>query len=472
MSQLVEQRTNELDIDLDSPIAKILNDLKILQSESSIDMANKLKISNILAALSNLDANLFTPDIGTQMNSKSGVDDDTKSWAMSVLTNNGYSRGKRQTAANLNNHSTTSDSSSSNSHGPSLLNESDALLPEVVPLDEILLIEVRKQIVRDGWNLNTLAIGKTTNNKPLYYVVSALFDIHSIFDKIKLKKSILFNFIWTLEEGYMDNPYHNSCHAADVTNGVAHIIANLSNGRMMSVLTPNEFFASLIAAALHDFQHPGRTNAYLSKTSDDWALQYSDSSVLERMHLAEAFFLTKQKSCNIFAGFKDKQYREVRKAIIEMVLCTDLANHLSFVGSLQKSVMSDQGEGHKNDPIMIMKVALKCADIGHSTKTRALHGKWSELIIEEFFLQGDKERELGLTISPFMDRTNENSAKNQIGFFEFIVLPFFETVAESMFDEDFKSILDDLHSNYRLWKLAAKQNMTEISIIQDQMFAS
>ncbi|RYH32745.1 hypothetical protein EON65_00155 [archaeon] len=37
--------------------------------------------------------------------------------------------------------------------------------------------------------------------------------------------------------------------------------------------------------------------------------------------------------------------------------------------------------------------------------------------------QGDKERELGMDISPMCDRTNVNLCNMQMGFIEFVVAP-------------------------------------------------
>merc|ERR1719329_38627 len=119
---------------------------------------------------------------------------------------------------------------------------------------------------------------------------------------------------------------------------------------------------------------------------------------------------------------------------------------------------------------MVMKVCLKCADIGHSSKARKLHATWSGMIIEEFFSQGDCERELGYPISPFMNRESENSAKNQVGFFEFIVLPFYETVAEVIFDDTFIPILHQTRTNYHLWKLAVNMELSKIGDIKKDVF--
>ncbi|GLE07731.1 hypothetical protein PINS_up018362 [Pythium insidiosum] len=164
------------------------------------------------------------------------------------------------------------------------------------------------------------------------------------------------------------------------------------------------------------------------------------------------------------------QVSDVRKAIIEMVLSTDLSVHLQLVGSLKTALISQETSDVLHSPIMIMKIVIKCADIGHSSKSTKLHARWSDLIIEEFFLQGDDEQMLGMDISPFMNRNSENSAKNQVGFFEFIILPFFEVVGEVVFRSEFKQILDQAHRNYKQWKKAEAMQLNSVKDILDQIF--
>jgi hypothetical protein len=64
--------------------------------------------------------------------------------------------------------------------------------------------------------------------------------------------------------------------------------------------------------------------------------------------------------------------------------------------------------------LIVMEIALKSADLNNPSKTPALAGKWCNSIMEEFYRQGDSERELGLPISQFMDRHNANVAKCQV----------------------------------------------------------
>ena len=50
---------------------------------------------------------------------------------------------------------------------------------------------------------------------------------------------------------------------------------------------------------------------------------------------------------------------------------------------------------------------MQVADLGHCYLPRDQHVQWVKELEEEMFAQGDRERELGLPISPMMDRTGK-----------------------------------------------------------------
>lgn len=66
--------------------------------------------------------------------------------------------------------------------------------------------------------------------------------------------------------------------------------------------------------------------------------------------------------------------------------------------------------------------------------------------MEEFFQQGDKEKESGMDISPMCDRQNATIEKSQVGFIDYIVHPLWETWAD-LVHPDAQDILDTLEEN-------------------------
>ena len=83
------------------------------------------------------------------------------------------------------------------------------------------------------------------------------------------------------------------------------------------------------------------------------------------------------------------------------------------------------------DANFLFAAAVKFADLGHATKRWELHERWTERITQEFWALGDKERALGVSISPLCDKERDcDVAKSQEGFFAFVCAPFYEVLAD------------------------------------------
>jgi hypothetical protein len=49
--------------------------------------------------------------------------------------------------------------------------------------------------------------------------------------------------------------------------------------------------------------------------------------------------------------------------------------------------------------MMFLKLLLKAADVSNPAKATPLYLFWTDRIIEEFYAQGDEEKQLGLPVS-------------------------------------------------------------------------
>ncbi|GAX86004.1 hypothetical protein CEUSTIGMA_g13420.t1 [Chlamydomonas eustigma] len=103
----------------------------------------------------------------------------------------------------------------------------------------------------------------------------------------------------------------------------------------------------------------------------------------------------------------------------------------------------------EEERLLVWKVALKCADLGHLASPLHVHRKWVHLLEEEMFRQGDLEKERGYAVSPLMDRSKAGITKSQPGFFNVIVLPLFSSFASAL--PAAEPLLEQVKRNYEMW---------------------
>ncbi|XP_063532678.1 3',5'-cyclic-AMP phosphodiesterase isoform X3 [Cydia strobilella] len=303
----------------------------------------------------------------------------------------------------------------------------------------------------DRWGVDIFRIGDLSCGRPLTAVAYAAFTSRELLTTLQIPARTFLAFAVTLEEHYIrDNPFHNSLHAADVTQSTNVL---LNTPALDAVFTPIEVCAALFAACVHDVDHPGLTNQFLVNSSSELALMYNDESVLENHHLAVAFKLLQNDGCDIFINLHKKQRQTLRKMVIDMVLSTDMSKHMSLLADLKTMVETKKVAGsgvllldNYTDRIQVLENLVHCADLSNPTKPLPLYKRWVALLMEEFFQQGDREREHGMDISPMCDRHNSTIEKSQVGFIDYIVHPLWETWAD-LVHPDAQDILDTLEEN-------------------------
>jgi len=327
----------------------------------------------------------------------------------------------------------------------------------------------------------------------LCFVGLKVMEDWDLMSSLKISRSKMASYLLAVEDGYLDNPYHNVYHAADVTNrlatmfsmsGLADHLRETHKGRI-------QLLGVVLAAAVHDYGHPGTNNAYAVKTSQLYAKIYNDQAVYENSALYQSLSLTDNAELDFSARFSQETKRLLRVTIIELVLSTDMSRHFDMVTMVKTKMTSalakakarqsaaflesrpsgfaskheDEAQVEKqgldlNDLSaeqlsLITQFALKVADIGHCMLPLDQHKFWVGNLEKEFFSQGDREKEAGLPISPLMDRTKPGptSGGNQAGFFEVIVLP---TIG--LWQALFPGSADQLHqqalSNLTFWKIS------------------
>ena len=249
------------------------------------------------------------------------------------------------------------------------------------------------------------------------------------------------NFIKKISKGYIrENPYHNDLHAGDVTQTC---MVFLRKGKINDYIKLDLYSlcALILSCIIHDFKHPGLTNNFLVNTQHKIAIKYNDRSVLESYHLAEAFkIIKKNNDYDIFNDMDKTESSLIRKKMIQCVLSTDMINHakiFSFIKLINEkdlgleNIFDNLNEVSKNERQQnFMDLIIHACDISNPTKPFEIYNIWANKVMNEFYLQGDKEKALGIPVSFLCDRNTTSISQGQIGFIEGVVSPFFDTFAK------------------------------------------
>ena len=302
-------------------------------------------------------------------------------------------------------------------------------------------------------------------NNVMVVVGKIIFDYFG-FDEQIININKLESFLSTLSVKYHQKvPYHNAIHGTDVAQTVAMVIIH-SNFEEIAFTNINDILSMVTACLGHDVAHPGMNNNFQMNSLSDIALTYNDISVLENYHSATLFRILRKNENNIFDKFSDFDFKIIRKRIISQILATDMVHHGKVLGVIKSKVVSrsekDEIEIVNKDSKNIFEeqealfdFIVHAGDIAHNAKKFCVSLKWVELLSNEFWLQGDKEKNLNIPVSFLCDRTNVDVPKSQVGFIKAFILPVFEVV--SMIFPSLNVYYENANHNLEMWDKLSKE---------------
>ncbi|KAL3135613.1 3',5'-cyclic-nucleotide phosphodiesterase pde1 [Trebouxia sp. C0009 RCD-2024] len=261
-------------------------------------------------------------------------------------------------------------------------------LKSSVPASVVPEVERLLKTAENSWQFDIFAFAEATQGHTLSLLFFHLVKQSGLLQVLGFDITKFCNFLRKMDAGYdPSNPYHNSIHVASVVQ-MTHML--LCHGGIMhnKVMDKGTLWATYWAALVHDYEHGGLNNDFLIKTAHPLAITYSDDSPREHHHIAAATRVFQDPDCRYFIT-RDASFKVNSATSLETAKPKD---------SLGRSLNWDDVKAEDKT------LVHQCADIGHLAADYRTHRQWSLKLEEEFFRQGDKERELGLPISPLMDR--------------------------------------------------------------------
>ncbi|XP_076267490.1 phosphodiesterase 8 isoform X4 [Rhynchophorus ferrugineus] len=323
------------------------------------------------------------------------------------------------------------------------------------------------------WEFDIFKLEELSRRRPLQHLGMNLFHHFDVCNALNCDEKTLSNWLTVIEANYhYENSYHNSTHAADVMQATAGF---LEKDRMKSIMEPLDEATSLIAAAAHDLDHPGKSSAFLSNSNNPLAILYNDVTVLESHHAALTFKLTLgDERINIFKNLDRETYKLARHNVIDMILATEMTKHFEHLAKFVNVFCTRNSSELESDEYMpilspenttlVKRMMIKCSDVSNPTRPLRLCVEWARRIAEEYFQQTDDEKARGLpVVMPMFDRSTCSIPKSQIGFVDYIINDMIEAWNAFI---DMPELLTYMRQNYIRWKEFDEQGHTTLSAIQ------
>ena len=249
------------------------------------------------------------------------------------------------------------------------------------------------------------------------------------FNAFTLKPSKAAAFVSEIRRRYSQHlPFHNFCHGLHVAQATYKLLQTTATTLKHSAI---ETLSLMIAALGHDVDHSGVNNNFLILTDHPLALIYNDTSPLEHHHCAITCMILRNPASAMLDQFTAEEQRRARSVIVKSILATDMVNHFDDTKWLQKLKKSDASLTDPENRKRLQHTLVHAADLSAQTLSWPLAQRWGQLVQEEFATQSQRERELGLPLTPLMKHLDRPGAlaKLQIGFCEFVLQPFWQALA-------------------------------------------
>lgn len=292
------------------------------------------------------------------------------------------------------------------------------------------------------------------NGIGLFKIAFFVFNQFNLLEKYQIPNDLFFIFLVKLRSMYNDAPYHNWIHAIDVLQYVCY---QIKKSNFETILNSDELLSLCVGAICHDAGHEGLNNAYLQKAETPLGILYKDQSVCEMHHCAVAISVMSKDESNIFHAIPKEDLKKIWKLIIQLILATDMVHHFKLLKKAND--IMDQGPINLSNPshrLMTLQMTIKIADISNVSRPFDIADKWCDVLCEEFWRQGDMERENGWEISsPLNDRSVREKAKGQVNFYQFVCLPLYTAIARIL--PELQCNAEAVNNNLQVWKEKVEQ---------------
>jgi len=259
----------------------------------------------------------------------------------------------------------------------------------------------------------------------LFRIVFFIFDYFDLLRTYQITSKSLILFLLNLKDLLPEGSYRSFFHSVDSLQMVFFCIRK---SHFENLFTKNEILSALLSILMYD---QGITNYNDSKSS---------SKILNRLiptlSISSTFKMTDLllgNSDSLFNNIPEKQKISLWKTISSLIDSIGFHNHFLFVSDMKNLVeMKEYDISEVTDHrVMLIKLILKCADIGLISRSFSIADKWLGSICTEFTKHGDVKKLCELAQNPSLAFSTEDFLAFQIPFLDYVTNPLFNILSKA-----------------------------------------
>ena len=278
--------------------------------------------------------------------------------------------------------------------------------------------------------------------------------------KFNINYRVLCKFVIAVKNNYRQVIYHNWRHAFNVAQSMYAILHNTDN--LEGTVNDLQGMALIVACLCHDLDHRGTNNQF--QQTEQNALQHLyGSSIMEYHHINQFLMILNFSGCNIFSSLTEEQKQYAMDTVRNAILDTDLGNHFKIRGNFINTIEQSRFNAEDcTDLKHLVSFIMTACDLSAITKPWRVQKRVAELVAQEFFHQGDLEKEKGNQVPEMMDREKSHKLPDmQVRFIDGLCMGVYAPLAKLY--PVLKQMVDGCVTNREQWTELAKGNQFNMS---------
>jgi 3',5'-cyclic-nucleotide phosphodiesterase len=261
--------------------------------------------------------------------------------------------------------------------------------------------------------------------KAMFYIFSKL----QLLSQFRISAEMLFRFLAELRRCSRTVSLHGWAHGCDTAQFMWYAITTDGLDKMLTSL---DIFVLMLAAicqgACEDSAGSGNELPL--------SILFKGRNSLGTFRCATAINLLSLRGCEIMGGVPENEISQAWTTFVKLLLGCEMARHFRMIAKmndlLSRGTFSWENPVHK---VLAMKLLLKAATLSYGARSFPVAERWFQHLAKEF----------GST-----DGCWAKGPKAQIGLYNFICLPLYETLTKIF--PGFGVSFNSLKSNLEAWK--------------------